>query len=451
MRVLLIMPTYYYDGAETQIYSYLPPIGLGYLASILKNEGCKVQIFDVMGRDSEIKHRIKLFNPDLIGVSCLTSFYPSFARTIRRIRQSYRGPLVVGGPHFVSEDEVIKSLNQLPIDTVVVGEGEHAMPKVLDDIPNLKRIYKFPPIEDLDSLPFPDWDLFELRRYSGHKIQIHTSRGCPYDCTYCSSRHVWGRKVRFRRSEKVVEEMEELHYRYGYRTFFFTDDTFVLNSKRVKHFADLLESRNYRFYCNGRINLMDDDLLTDLQRAGCFEVDYGVETFVQRIAEIINKQINVHVIEEVVRKTIAHGLDVKLYMMLSLPSETLDDMRISLRKAEEFHQKYGCSVDFQICRIYPGTPLARKVGLNVENWEEKIHNLRYPNVPIYLEYPLETILRLGGRWLNHEWGMKPSYEDYLSFMTQEGLKFIKNLTHVKRHIRKSLKIAKRKLMPVHTH
>lgn len=446
MRILLIMPSYHLDASETQFYSSLPPIGLAYLASILKNGGCEAQIFDVMGREAEITHRIDLFNPDLIGVSCFTSFYPSFARTIRGIRQTYSGPLVVGGPHFAFEDEAIKSLNQLPIDAVIVGEGEHAILKVLEDLPNLKRIYRSPQIADLDSLPFPDWDLLEMKKYNSHQIQIHTSRGCPYDCIYCSSRHVWGRKVRFRSPEKVLDEMDELHCRYGYKTFFFTDDTFVLNAKRVKHFADLLDSRNYRFNCNGRIDLMNDDLLSDLQRAGCFRVDYGVETFVQRIADIINKQINTHVTEKVIRKTIAHSLGVNLYMMLSLPSETLDDMRVSLKKAEEFHQKYGCTIDFQLCRIYPSTPLALKAGLNVENWEKKIHNLRYPNIPIYLEYPLETILRLGGKWLDHERGREPRYKGYLSFMAQERLKFIRNPTHIKEYIREYLERARARIL-----
>jgi len=322
------------------------------------------------------------------------------------IRKIFNGVLIAGGPHFGFIHEAEQTLSQLPIDSIIIGEGELAILQLLNDYPNTKPIYDCEPIKNLENLPFPYWPLFELSKYNSKSMAIHTSRGCPYRCTFCSSMNIWGKRVRFRSAENVVREMDLLHELYGYNRFFFTDDTFVLKSKRIKHFADCLENKPYKFFCHGRINLMTNHLLADLKRAGCFRIDYGVETFVQRISNRIQKDINIAQVEPVIKKTVGFGMQVKIFMMLSLPSESLEDMRYSVCKAVEMRRKYGCSIELQLCRIYPGTQLAAEVGLNVEDWEKKIHGLRLPNVPIYLEYPLSKVLKASGAWLTHEHGIQ---------------------------------------------
>lgn len=405
-KVLLLMPTYYADAQKTEVYRLVPPLGLGYIASSIREFGCEVKIFDVMGRDSEITSVIENYSPDLIGVSCMTTFYPEFAKTVNYIRNEvkYDGLLLAGGPHITIEPE--KTLKQLPLNACVVGEGEKTMQDIIkaNDLSSVKGLYTRrgftgyrEPIENLDEIPFPAYDLFDLERYNDVTTPMISSRGCPYDCAFCSSKHQWGRKVRFRDPENVVREIEFLKQKHGRKEFIFFDDTFVINKGRIRKFADLISNENISFSCNGRIDLMSDELLSNLRRAKCNLIYYGIESGVQRICDNINKAISIKQVSDVVRRTVDFGFHCHLYFMLSLPGENLDDMKQTLKLAEEMHYKYNCSIEFQLMRIYPGTPLSERVNLDIQDWSESIHpDLRYPNVPVYLELQFDEVY---GFWL----------------------------------------------------
>jgi len=413
MRVLLIIPTYYQDAKEKEVYRYLPPMGLAYIASALEQINCQVRIFDVMGRDSKIKKVIDEFSPDCIGICCFTPNYPHFVKTLKHIRIFYQKPIIAGGPHFHILEEAFKSIKFLPLDLCIIGEGEKSFPEVIRRIESsgdfsgidgtISKIdHKIvvgnsrKPIENLDEIRFPAWHLLELKSYESLNMPIHTSRGCPYNCIYCSSGKIWGSKVRFRSPENAVEEMRILSKNFGYSRFFISDDTFVLNGKRIKKFADLLEKENFQFFCNGRINLMTDEIFKDLKRAGCIEVDYGIESVVQRILNNLKKNQLSDKIEEIIKKTCQYGMKPSGYYMLSLPGESHEDMKKTIDFANYLKRKYGCPADFQLTRIYPGTQLAEIAKLSKDHdWSVKLyHNLRYPNMPVYHELPFETVYKL---------------------------------------------------------
>lgn len=406
-KLLLVYPTYYEDNEQKNSYSFLPPLGLGYLASSARTEGCDVKIFDVMGREQELIQLIKEYQPDIIGLSSMTTSYPGLKDTIELIRNNgYNGKLIAGGPHITLEPE--KTLKQLKLDACIIGDGEESIREMIrfDDWSNIKGLYlssgftlSREKIKDLDIIQFPAFDLFELDKYeyciNENILPVIPSRGCPYNCIFCSSKHLEGVHTRFRSPDNLVEEMKQLKQTYGINKFMMYSDTFVSDKKWVTQFSNLIEHEDISFRCNGRINVMTKELLNDLKRAGCYQIDYGVESIVQSVSNVIKKSINVNDVEKIVKLTTSFGIITHLYFMLSLPGESLDDMKETIAFAKKMELKYGSSIEFQITRIYPGTPLAEIAGLNKNDWAEVEHKeLRYPNVPCYLEHPLEQVYDL---------------------------------------------------------
>lgn len=416
-KVLLLMPTIYEikshklldtGFARRGICSECPPLGLGYIASSLQQIGCKVKIFDILGRDEQLPDVINQFSPDIIGVSTITTSYPEFARTVRQIRKQarYDGILVAGGLHITVEPQ--KSFEQLPLDACVVGEGEQTMSEIIEKglsksvkgilLPSGFTGYRGV-VKNLDNLPFPAYDLYEMNLYPllNEIFPIVPMRGCPYRCTYCSVTALFGRKVRFRSPENVAQEMAFVKDKYGFNKFIMHAGTFVANKKWIKEFADVVEPLNISFRCTGRINLMDDDLFSDLKRSGCYLLGYGVETIVQRISDNIDKSQRVKDIPKIIKKTTDYGIRSRLHFMLSLPGEKISDMKKTIDFSQKIAKKHGCSRAFHITSVYSGTPLANKVNLRDHDWTQIIHpELPYPNVPIYKELDYEIIYEM---WL----------------------------------------------------
>ena len=400
-KVLLIMPSFYSDYERKAAYKWIAPNGLGYIASAIRDI-CDVRILDVMGRDELIDKTIAEFAPDIIGVSCLTTFYPEFSRVVRHIREAlhFKGLLVAGGPHISIEPH--KTLRQLPLDACIIGEGELAMRELVltgslktPGVLSAEGYIPREPMKNLDSISWPAYDLYELDKYFSPRQMLIPMRGCPYNCTYCSSRHIWGARVRSRTPQNLVQEMQFLKDKYGFCEFYMGADTFVANKVWVKQFADLAEGKGFSYACTGRLNVMTDELFADLKRSGCAHIDYGVESAVQRILNTIEKNTTAADMEKVIRRTVDHGFKVHLYFMLSLPGETIADMKETIELARRLYHRYDCEVEFQMTRLYPGTPMAATAKLEVEDWAKTIYpGLRYPNVPLYLEYPYETIHKL---------------------------------------------------------
>lgn len=442
-RVLLVMPTLYDDVGDVRnsnlkfsstnrrVVKQCPPLGIGYIASSLNQIGCEVKIFDIMGRNEQLASVINSFLPHMICISCMTTAYPEFVQVVRLIREkiNYDGILIAGGPHITIEPR--KTLEQTSINACVVGEGERIMQEVALKglLPEIRGLYlssgftgNSELINNLDELPFPSYEFYEMDKYVLHKnmFPIMPMRGCPYNCVFCSSKFLVGPKSRFRSPENVVEEVSYLKEKYGYSKFIMYADTFVLNKGWIKKFADLVSKLEISFRCNGRINLMDEDLLKDLKRAGCFQIDYGIETVVQKIADNIRKSQKVKDIHNVIRKTIKYGIHVHLYCMLSLPGEKVEDMRQTIKFAKQMAKIYGCSYTFQILRVFPGTPLAAKIKFNHPDWTQIVHpELPYPNAPIYREMDTTVIYNL---WL--ESMQRPRRTIFERFNPTRALKFI---------------------------
>ncbi len=410
MKVLLLQPTYYQDAGRTDVYNIVPPLGLGYLANIARREGHEARIFDIMGRDAELPRVMAEFPPDVIGITGMTTNYPEMVSLCRRLRGElgFRGTLVGGGAHVTLEPR--RSIEQADFDVIVLGEGDDSFPRLLaalearGDLSGIQGLHlknggdtgKPEKLVDLNTLVDPYYEGLEFDRYVTNSVFVECARGCPYTCVYCSSKHLYGRSLRWMEPAKVIHNIEILGRDFGFKEFSPLADTFVADKRWLERFCTELKERDLgmRYHCNGRINLMTDDVFRWLKESGCYLISYGVESAVGHVLKNIHKGYKVEQLEETIRRTRENGFQCHLWFMMSLPGETEEDIETTIQFARRMKRLYQCSSEFQITRVYPGTPLAEKVSLVNDDWTAvREPTLPYPNVPAYYELDPQVVYR----------------------------------------------------------
>ena len=380
MRIAFVAPKWH-----TMVNSY-PPLGLGYLAAVMEEEGHVVSIYDLgLDPDTPLEEdieRIVAFAPDLIGVTAMTNNYHSAEKTIALCKERIGCPVVIGGPHATLFPERVTS--DPHVDYVVYGEGEetmrdlvramvaegpHPSEETLEAIQGLCftsgdhviRTPARPLIKDLDALPLPARHLFDLSRYAlyasdGERmVTLLSSRGCPYNCSYCF-KGIVGRTYRQRSPENVLAEIRELMRTYGYRNFYFIDDLFTLDRRRLKAISEQIisEGLDIRWQCLARVDRIMLESLKIMRRAGCREIHYGIESGNPEILESLNKKITMDQVRRAVAWANEAGILVKGYFMLGLPGDTEETMRQTIAFAEELPLDEAM---FSLTTPFPGTRL----------------------------------------------------------------------------------------------
>ena len=412
MRILLIDPPFYrFIGYYNRYF----PLGLSYLAAVLRVEGHEVLIYDAdcninptkmdfsrleesypfylqSLKDEnnpilkEIRETIRNFNPDVIGITVWTTFAAS-AFKIASLCKSWNKevPVVMGGPHIsIKYDKVMKICPD--VDFLVCGEGEKTFVELVntlgrqskakvEELKNIKgisyrqngKIIHNPPgefIKDLDSIPFPSRDLLlNKNSYNSEDMGLlMTSRGCPYDCSYCAT-SIWERKTRYRSIENVIVEIKLVIDKYETRQFTFKDDSFTVNQKRVLELCNMLikEKIKINWDCNTRVNLVDEELLKKMKKAGCNSIKVGIESGSERILKLMNKNITFEQCRKAANLFRKVGIHWTGYFMMGLPSETKDDIYRTLKFMKELNPDYA---SLSVYESFPGTTL-------FEKWVEK--------------------------------------------------------------------------------
>ncbi|TRZ96055.1 radical SAM protein [bacterium] len=385
MRILLIDPPY---KRFTGFVNFYYPIGLAYLGAVLRHAGHEVSIFDAdaiqKGSDidfndeyrrldlyrqglnnnshlawQEIKTVIENFHPDLVGITAMTTKFGSVLKTAEVIKNSYpKLPVLVGGPHpTLLPEQALKSQN---IDIVVRGEGERTVLNIAEAIENNESLEKMkglsykesgrvihnPPqelIEDLDVIYFPARDLLmNPQNYTSEDMGvIMASRGCPFSCSYCC--HHWGKMVRIRSVENVIDEIKLVKDKYGTRQFEFKDDTFTLNRKWVLEFCEnlILKKIKINWGCTTRVDVLDEELIKAMKKAGCNIIKLGIETGSERILKETKKGVTFEQMKKVVKILNKHGLFWSGYFMIGLPTETEDDINKTYEFMKELNPYYA--------------------------------------------------------------------------------------------------------------
>ncbi len=347
---------------------FAPPLGLLSLIAVLRRKFPDVfeyklveqALYDLSTQD--IESIIKEYRPDLVLMSCM-SVEGNELRELCAISKRLfpETPVWIGGPHAsIFYDWELESGN---VDAVCIGEGEATVVEMterwlagrpLDDVSGLAlkkdgRVFTTGAriqIEDLDSLPFPAWDLIDFRKYGQepcmngfcHSIPwtiLFTTRACPYQCIYCHC--LFGKKVRKRSVESVMAELELLTGRYGIKEIHIVDDIFNLDLPRAKEICDQIVKRGIKIkiaFPNGlRGDRMDRELIRKLKAAGCYSITYAIETASPRMQKMIKKNLDLDKAKEVIAWTDSEGIITQGFFMLGFPGETVEEMRETIRFA----------------------------------------------------------------------------------------------------------------------
>ena len=348
-----------------------PHVGLGYLAEILLTNKHQVEIADMRLEMSfsDLVERIKKFRPDYLGVTAASLEYQKVYDFIDEIKEGFDTPVILGGPHASVVKEQV--LQYSAFDMAVYGEGEKTILEMANGVP-YKRINGLiwrnrrgeivvnPPRElifNLDELPFPKYQKFNLDSYLEHKIPLIGERGCPYNCTYCASRLILGRGYRKRGPENILAEIMYWHKR-GYQDFGFNDDEFTGDNVWAEKICDLIIKNNlkttFELRTGVRVDKVDDKLISKMKEAGFFFFAFGAESADQDVLNLMRKGVTPQQIKKAVQIVNRQGLESSGFFMIGLPGDTPEKFRKTLNFAKSLDLN---EVRFYNTIPYPGTDL----------------------------------------------------------------------------------------------
>lgn len=340
MKISLVYPQFgklFFSGFRNS------PLGLAYIAAVLREDGHVINIIDLnFGMDwKQFEKELIKAKPDAVGVTCMTTMANNALKVAERVKRNLNCPVILGGPHpTIMPESILYNEN---VDYVVEGEGEITIRELIQNLEEhknvktvsgiwykkngiIKRTTPRQFIENLDQIPFPARDLLSKEYFRYGYAYIITSRGCPFNCSFCQPtlRRLFGPKVRFRSPSNVVDEMEYLKKSMKIRHVKFEDDTFTINRRRLIELCTEMKKRNVNITwdCNGRVGTVSEDLLLRMKEAGCVKMAFGVESGSQEILDTLNKGITVQEIKNDFRLCKDVGIRTHAYLMVGSPGET---------------------------------------------------------------------------------------------------------------------------------
>lgn len=457
-RILLIKPNL--PKGRGVVYQCTPPLGLMYIAALLRkrNNAHQIKIIDMIVNRlalDDIKKEISKFKPEICGFSCLSLEASNMHRIARTVKELIRYcHVVVGGPHASAAPEVI--LKDISIDSVVTGEGEETMAELVERVEGgesmegvkgvaYRKDNQFvrneprPYIQDLDSHPFPAWDLIEMEKYFRPSVLtqndirkrrrwmvIFTSRACPYGCIFCHN--IFGKKYRGRKPENVFSEIQILYRNHGIREFHIIDDTFNLVPKRAKKICDLVIGNGMDIdiaFPNGlRGDLIDDELLSKLKEAGTYKINFGIESATDRIQKIINKRLDINRVNTTILKAVKAGLFTHGWFMLGFPTETKEEM---IRTIEFACNSRLHTAGFNVVIPFPATHLYDLAKAQLCLAEFDFDNFNYRTATMNLSAASLSDLRRLHKLAHRKFYFNPNRLARIFLGTPNKLDIIRNL------------------------
>ena len=442
------------------------PIGLVYVAPIAERRGDHVEVLDLALEDDPdpiLRDKLKERNWDVAGFSCMTAEFEGTEIVARQVKAFDGGiKTIFGGQHpSMVTDEV---LAEPYCDFVCMGEGEATFGKFLDVLSQgtdlaqveglaykdpdgqLKKNAPRPQITDVDSIPFPAYHLIDIDRYAEAEsaryptkypraIQIFSSRGCPWHCTYCHD--LFGKKFRPRSPESVLAEIRMLYNEYGIREFMVEDDIFNFDMDRAKKICDMIVEEGLKIalqFGNGvRLERLDEELIQKLAAAGTHHMCIAIESASPRIQSVSKKYLKLHMVKDVVRWSKKYGINTLGFFMIGFPTETVAEIDMTIR--------FACETDldaalFSIVIPYAGTELAKQV-VDGEHYD-----------PNYTPDLLHEVVRIQTPDFDHKTLKRLQRKAYLRFFLSR-FRFIKMLPHLfdLRTSKKYIKAIERNFLP----
>ncbi len=367
---LVILPNPYLGDDKRN-----PPLGLLYLGAVAEKEGYDVCMTDLRSRKLEDFSKY-IIDADVYGITASTPDYP-LAVEIAKIAKlkTPKSLTVLGGIHATALPNLVDS----SFDKIVVGEGENAFLKLLNDFCECRltdRIYSSHLIRDLDSIPYPAWHLLPFNSvFSKNAFQagadeyagtIITSRGCASKCSFCASDAMWSRRVRFRSANNVVGELKGIIENYGVKNFRFQDDTMTLKRDRLEELCKKIGPLGIKWRATTRVDQADIERLTWMRNSGCEELGYGVESLSQEVLDKHSKMINLDQVYRALENTEQLGMKSRLFLIIGLPGEPPG---FSSRLEEFLKKANPDGVDVSTLVPYPGSDIyhnPKKYGIKLK-------------------------------------------------------------------------------------
>ncbi|MDI6448141.1 B12-binding domain-containing radical SAM protein [Anaerobaca lacustris] len=374
-KVVLVVPNYRWTELDESAFWHITPYNLCLLAAMVRDL-CEVQIIDAYAPDmaeSEFVDVLQAAAPDLVGVTVMMDQCASAGHRTARLAKSLfpDTPLVMGGVYpTVNPDQVMTDPH---VDYTVVGEGEYVFRDLVESLigrramPDKGLSYRKGPavvhtgradfIEDLDALPLPAFELIDFERYTSMAprrsvdgpvalpyARIVTSRGCPVDCVFCQVKRIMGRKFRPRSAESVLGEIGWLKERYAIRSVIFDDDNLFTDRRRARDIFQGMIDRGFDLPWKSTATAvfrLDEELLQLMRRSGCQYICIAIESGTQRVLkEIVGKPVDYTQAQRMVRLARSLGIYVAANFIVGFPTETWDEIRRTIRFAEELDVNY---------------------------------------------------------------------------------------------------------------
>jgi radical SAM superfamily enzyme YgiQ (UPF0313 family) len=359
MKILLISAIDHSNINETVFEN----LGLAYLASYARS---KINNLDFKIIHDNIENVIQSFKPDIIGIGCVTSNYGK-AIEIARLAKRYNIFTVIGGIHITMCPQSFNTA----FDIGVLGEGEETFTEIIEYkqgkriIENIKGIIYYDNgliynearslIGNLDSIPFPARDLLNI---DSRNTYMFSSRGCPYNCIFCSSTRFW-KKTRFHSAEYVVKEILEVYNKYGCSRISFSDDLFIGDKKRLKLIIELLRVKGLlgklKFNFNCRANLIDEDMVMMLKEINAVSVNMGLETGSDKVLKYLKgPHMDIKYNKRAVALISKAGIEVSASFIIGCPIDTKE----TIQETYDFIKNNNvCFFDVYYLEPFPNTPI----------------------------------------------------------------------------------------------
>lgn len=384
-KIVLINPYPYYASGINEA-NVTPPLGITYIAAYLREKipNINIKIIDAClleKSNSKIIEELKIFNPDIVGIYVNIISVKAATELSQLIKKNLNKLVVLGGPYATSQTERV--LFNSKADAVVRGEGEITFYEIVKKgnfkdidgvsyIKNNKIVHNKNRelIEDLDKLPFPALDLLpSLKQYKARARRIPmgfilTSRGCPYQCTYCN-RNIFGNKFRVRSPENIINEIEYLIKNFGIKELLIWDDNFTLDNSRAEKILDLIIEKKFNLTINlqngVRADRLTRELVTKMKKAGVYKTGIGIESGNKEILKSIKKSLDLEKVKKAIKWFREEGIITIGFFMLGFPEDTKETMQDTINFAIETNPSIG---NFSIIIPFPGTELYDLVKSN---------------------------------------------------------------------------------------
>lgn len=394
MKIILLYPKWTLEYNKFSCFakkaSIWPPLNLAYLAAIAEELGHEVKIIDGEIENLSLKdiiNQTESFKPDIIGITATTPFYHIASNLAKGLKERMGDvPIVIGGPHItVLKEKVFESF----FDYAFIGEADKSWQLFLQkydngdigkgtgnkDISNIKGILfrdgqgnvKFTgepePIFDIDSIPFPARHLLKTDKYKIGTLKgtknfttIMASRGCSFNCIFCSTK-VFGKRVRKRSVRLVVDEIKYVVNKYNIRHFMFIDDVLGMDKYHMINICNLIKEENLdiTFEGNTRANFIDEELISKMTDAGLIRLSFGLESTDKNIRKIMKKEVPLESYITANKLTNKYGIETLNSCMIGLPGETIHTIKKTLSFLRNFKEIKQSNISIAV--PYPGTEL----------------------------------------------------------------------------------------------